>query len=130
MFVNNLRWWTLALVITLAIMSVFSDAKAQEVERTLRFGLAKDSAWSASEHRRQMAAHGLEDHAVVFYNLMAPDNVRDPYGWLKTEYIDRNIPVVLTLILGDPENSSVNDNSEGTTVSGYLRFVARCVYYH
>lgn len=130
MFVNNLRWWTLFLVLVLAFLSFMNLAKAQEVERTLSFGLAKDSAWDTSEHRRQMAVHGLLDHAVVFYNLTAPDNVRDPYGWVKTEYIDRNIPVVLTLIFSDVDEDvhATSEGSDGATTSGVLKKVSSGFY--
>lgn len=126
MFVNKslLKWLTL----TVCMCSVaLSTASAQESTRTISFGLAKALEWDTSQHRTEMARHGLTDHSVIFYNLCDPDNVAKPYGWVQTEYLDRNISVVLTLIV-DCTSTDVASASEGIAATGELRRIADGAY--
>lgn len=91
-------------------------------------GLAKDSAWSSSEHIARMRAYGLSDHATVYYKLMSEANRANPYDWVRDNYLDAGIPTILTLIIDDGVSSTVG-TSEGTDVSagvpGLLEQVGR-----
>lgn len=83
------------------------------------FGLAKDNAWNSGRHIELMHEHGLTDHATVYYTLMSEANRANPFDWVRLNYLDADIPVVMTLIIDDRSDSSTSTvgTSEGTDVS-------------
>lgn len=66
----------------------------------LQLCLAKDKAWTASEHIAKMKSLGIKC-GTVYYNLMSSDNSARPLGWVKDKYLDENLDVVLVLKFED-----------------------------
>lgn len=68
--------------------------------------LAKDSAWTASEHIKRMEELGIKC-ATVYYNLMADDNRSNPLDWVRRYYIENDYEVVLVLIVNDGKGAGL-----------------------
>jgi hypothetical protein len=94
--------------------------------RDTTFFLAKDNEWNSSEHRERMAELGIPA-ATVYYKLTSEDNRKNPYAWIRDNYLDNSHPTVVTLIIDN--GSSTVGTSEGTDVSagvpGLLQQVLR-----
>lgn len=74
-------------------------APVSAAERQVSLGLAK--TWDSSEFKDLMADLGLTGHATVYYNLTNEQNLGDPYGWVKSNYLDEGYAVVLVLKIDD-----------------------------
>lgn len=88
----------LLLMLCLSIFCTIG-ATVSAAERQVSLGLAKTEA--SPEHKDLMEDLGLTGHATVYYNLTDRRNVDDPYGWVKSSYLDEGYAVVLVLIIDD-----------------------------
>lgn len=94
-------------------------ATAGVASADVSLGLAKDNAWNSGEHIARMESHGLTDHGTIYYTLMSAENRANPFDWVRLNYLDADIPLVMTLIIDDRSDPSVTTigTSEGTDVS-------------
>jgi hypothetical protein len=113
---NDIKETKMIRAICIAVMLLLPGlATAQKSPSTIDFCLAKDDKWNGEKHREQISEYGF-DCAVVYWKLSSADNRADPYSWVHAQYQDKNVPVVMTLII-DHGQSTVG-TSEGTDVAG------------
>ena len=93
---------------------------AQQAARDIDFCLAKhegdvpENSLSGPEHRALMDEYGF-NCATVYWKLTSDANRANPYAWVRDQYLNNDIPVVMTLIIDD--GTSTIGTSEGTDVS-------------
>ncbi len=63
--------------------------------RQVDFCLAKDKAWKSNEHIALMKELGI-NCATVYYSLNAPENLDNPFEWVKL-YLDYGYKVIMVL---------------------------------
>jgi len=109
-------------------------AAAQDSHPGLDFCLAKADELvtpdrtrdlTVAEHQAQMVQHGI-NCATFFYKLSSADNLRNPYAVPSQLYLERDYPLVITLLIDD--GVSTVGASEGTDVSaGVPGLLARII---
>ncbi len=81
-------------LLVLALLIPTSGSFAQSM------GLAAENART---FRAQCDRYGVCDHARVFYSITDRANRADPLRWVEREYLARNVPVILVLVVHAPD---------------------------
>ncbi len=89
-------------IFNLAALALLVSFGAQASGEKPQACLAKDQGLTAAEHRSVMSKYGI-NCAKVYYSLLAEDNLKDPYSWIKREYLDYDIDVTMVLIINPRE---------------------------
>ncbi len=83
-------------VVSLILLLMSISACASDSEQ-FQACLALDQDMQFSGHRALMEELGTTC-ATLYYNLLEEDNLEDPLGWVKREYLDLGYEVILTVI--------------------------------
>ena len=89
-----------ALFAALLLFPLFAEASVP------RPCLAKDSAWTSTEHIKRMEELGIKC-ATVYYNLLSDVNRRAPLSWVKAKYLDAGYDLILVLIIDDKQGEGL-----------------------
>jgi hypothetical protein len=82
------------------ILFVSVSSYAAETEQDLNFCLAKDKDLSTSQHKELMKDYGVTC-ATIYYNLLSKQNLSDPFGRVRSDYLEKGYSVILTLIFSE-----------------------------
>ena len=78
----------------------------------ISFGLAKDKAWNSARHLELAQEYGATGHYGVYWNMLSPDNLANPFAWVRDNYLRNGCkPVIVTLLLNGRNEDSI-DRSE------------------
>ena len=79
--------------------------------RDIQIGVAAEDSEQFNSHNETYNF----DYAAIFYNLTSDVNAKDPYAWVKENYLDQGVEVNMALILrdGDSQTGNLADILEG-----------------
>lgn len=78
----------------------------------INFGVAKDKAWNVSEYQELAEQYGVAEHYSVYWNMLSPDNLKNPFDWIRDGFLRQGCKSVIVTILLDEEKEHSTDTSE------------------